>query len=98
VEPPREAVAGEFPETPFCRSCFFRRVRSARLRSSVRSRNAEEIAITRNSSESIEIAQLGIDLKAGDESSPPNTGTRITPGVFATLTELDYFASTVYRN
>jgi selenocysteine lyase/cysteine desulfurase len=27
----------------------------------------EEIAITRNSSESLEIAQLGIDLKAGDE-------------------------------
>jgi selenocysteine lyase/cysteine desulfurase len=27
----------------------------------------EEIAITRNSSESLEIAQLGVDLKAGDE-------------------------------
>src|SRR5579872_7483 len=27
----------------------------------------EEIAITRNSSESLEIAQLGIDLKPGDE-------------------------------
>jgi hypothetical protein len=60
----------------------------------VRSREAEEILITCNSSESIEIAQLGIDLKAGDESSPP-TGTRITPGVFTTLAELDYFASTV---
>jgi isopenicillin-N epimerase len=29
--------------------------------------DAEEIAITRNSSESLEIAQLGIDLKRGDE-------------------------------
>ena len=29
--------------------------------------DAEEIAITRNSSESLEIAQLGIDLKPGDE-------------------------------
>jgi hypothetical protein len=73
-------------------------VLSARSKSSVRSRDAEEVAITRNSGESIEIAQLGIDLKAGDESSPPNTGTRITPGVFTTLVELDYFAGTVYRN
>ena len=29
--------------------------------------DAEEIAITRNSSESLEIAQLGLDLKPGDE-------------------------------
>jgi isopenicillin-N epimerase len=29
--------------------------------------DAEEIAITRNSSESLEIAQLGVNLKAGDE-------------------------------
>jgi isopenicillin-N epimerase len=29
--------------------------------------NAEELAITRNASEALQIAQLGIDLKAGDE-------------------------------
>jgi isopenicillin-N epimerase len=38
--------------------------------------DTEEIAITRNASEALETVQLGMDLKAGDRSSPP---TRIIP-------------------
>src|SRR6185295_925701 len=45
-----------------------RRVETARrMVAQVAGCDPEEIAITRNSSESLEIAQLGIDLKAGDE-------------------------------
>jgi len=45
-----------------------RRVETARrMVAQVAGCHPEEIAITRNSSESLEIAQMGIDLKAGDE-------------------------------
>ena len=38
--------------------------------------DAEELAITRNASEALQIAQLGIDLKPGDEVVTTNAGLR----------------------
>ena len=38
--------------------------------------DVEELAITRNASEALQIAQCGIDLKAGTRSWPPTRTTR----------------------
>ena len=57
----------------------------------------EEIAITRNASESLEILLMGMNFQSGDEiltttfSLDNFRGLRITPNVYTTIAELDRF-------